>query len=105
MSEKPNRMEKPTVVELKIARKVWDKVFGHVYDVESMDRQRRSEGVHYTVKRSGADDWSCDCKSYIYSTGTVIVQDTKTKKVYKRTCKHIRHCMSKEQMQIKQYYT
>ena len=94
-------MPKPTVVELKIAKKVWDKVFGHVFEVESMDAARRREGTRYTVKQSGADVWSCDCKSYIYSTGTVKVEDTETKKKYNRTCKHIRHCMTKEGMRIK----
>lgn len=91
----------PTKMELKIARQVWDKVFGHVYDVESFDPERKKRGMRYRIKHTGSDDWSCDCKSWIYSSGTETVKDIKTEKVYKRTCKHVRFCMKSEGMETK----
>lgn len=82
---------------LRMAKQVWDKVFGYIYDVESMDYQRKREGIHYKVKHSG-EKWSCTCKSWIFDTGTRTVEDLETGKIYERTCKHIRFCMDKEGM-------
>lgn len=97
-------MEEVSKEALRIANKVWDKVFGHVYDVESMDYGRKREGIIYKVKHSGTDDWSCNCPSWKYQSGVKRVRDTDTNKPYDRTCKHIRHCMVKEGMKIKETY-
>lgn len=98
-------MEKiPTREEMRIANQVWDRVFGIVYDIESFDWHRKHEGVHYKVKHSGSDEWSCDCPSYKFDTGTETVRDTNTGKRYIRTCKHIRFCMHKEGMKLKRSY-
>ncbi|NIO37693.1 hypothetical protein GTO27_08315, partial [Candidatus Bathyarchaeota archaeon] len=59
----------PTKEELLIAKQVWDKVFGIVYDVDSMDWYRKRRGVRYKTKHSGGDEWSCDCQSFEYESG------------------------------------
>jgi len=94
-------MENPTREELRIANKVWDKVFGQVFDVESMDWTRKREGIHYKVKKSGGDEWTCNCKSWIFKSATKTVEDLESGKTYKRTCKHIRFCMKNEGMKLR----
>jgi len=91
-------------LEFKLARKVWDKIFGQIFEVGSMDWSRKHEGIRYNVKRSGSDEWSCDCMSFKFKSGVVKVKDLKTGKEYDRTCKHIRFVMVKEGMKIKPIY-
>lgn len=93
-----------TKEEFRIAKQVWDKVFGQVFDVESMNYYRKREGIRYKVKHSGSDVWTCNCKSWIFMSGTVTVEDLNTGKIYERTCKHIRFCMEKEGKKIKRRY-
>lgn len=97
-------MTKLTKEELRIASQVWDRVFGQVYDVESMDYYRKREGKRYTVKHSGSDEWTCNCPSFIYKTGTQTVEDPETGKRYVDTCKHIRFCMEKEGVKYKRVW-
>jgi len=91
-------------LDFKLAKKVWDKVFGQVFDVESMDWTRRREGVRYKVKHSGSDEWSCDCSSFKFKSGVVTIKDLETGKEYLDTCKHIRFVMQKEGMKTKPSY-
>lgn len=88
--------------EFKLAKKVWDKVFGQIFTVESMDYFRKKEGVKYTVKQSGEDEWTCDCKSFIFHSGVITVEDIQTGKKYRDTCKHIRFSMEQSGMKIKE---
>lgn len=97
-------METASKEAFRIAKKVWDKVFGQVYIVESMDYARKREGIRYETKHSGSDEWSCDCPSYKFESGTSAVRDAVTGKRYERTCKHIRFCMEKEGMKFKRAY-
>jgi len=91
--------------EMKIAKRVWDKIFGKIFDVESMDWSRKQEGVRYKVKRSGSDEWSCDCMSFRFKSGVAKVKDLETGKEYDRACKHILFVMKKEGMKLKEIYS
>ena len=84
--------------DLKVAEKVWDVIFGMEYDIESMDKLRKKEGVHYQVTRHGDGHWTCSCESWKYKTGVenVRLDDIEGKPVLKQTCKHIRFILKKE---------
>lgn len=94
-------MQKASKEAMRIANQVWDKVFGHVYDIESMDYRRKRQGIRYKVKHKGDNTWSCSCMSWKTKTGVRRVQDLDTNKIHERTCKHIRFCMKEEGMKIK----
>jgi len=88
----------PTEEEFALAKKVWDKVFGQEWTIESQDYQRKKEGIKYLVKQKCDDEWSCDCPSFIYGSGTCRIRNIATGKIYENTCKHIRWVMAHEKM-------
>jgi len=89
--------------EFRLASKVWDKIFGQIFTVESMNFLRRRQGIRYEVKKNG-DRWTCNCKSWIFKSGTIAVKDLETNVIHERTCKHIRFVMEKEGMKIRKLY-
>lgn len=92
----------PSKEELRIAKKVWDKVFGQEWTVESMDYYRKKEGKQYIVKKNG-DKWSCNCPSFIFHSGTCSVR-IKGGNLIKDSCKHIRFIMEKEGIKYVKYW-
>lgn len=92
------------IITQKDAKKLWDKLFGVEYTVESMDAQRKSEGVKYKVKHKGDDSWECDCESFFYESGVHDVVMTDTGRRHKKTCKHIRFVMQKEHLPYQKRY-
>lgn len=70
---------------------VWDAIFGKEIITDSFDDQRKREGIKYTVKKHADGKWSCDCPSFVYSSGVVHYHGQLF------TCKHIRHFMNKEE--------
>lgn len=91
-------MSIPTTEGWRIANKVWDAIFGIEYDVESMSYQRK--GQHYKVKHHGNGHWSCNCKSWLFKSGTYPIR-LSNGQVIERTCKHIRLVMKKEGTEFK----
>jgi len=86
------------IVTQKNSKQLWNKLFGIDYTVESMDDLRRSAGTKYTVRHKGDDTWVCDCKSFIFDTGTQSVTMKDTRQKHEKTCKHIRSVMKKEKL-------
>jgi len=80
-------MEKAKVV----ATMVWDKIFGKEIITDSFDSQRKREGIQYTVKKHADGKWTCDCPSFVYSSGVEHYHGQLL------TCKHIRHFMDREE--------
>lgn len=84
-------------------KKLWDKLFGVEYTVESFDHYRKQKGVKYKVAHRGDNSWSCPCESFLYKSGTEDIEDD-SGKVHKDTCKHIRFCMEKEGIKYTRKY-
>jgi len=73
--------------------KVWERVFGKVFKVRSMDYERRKAGITYTVVQIG-NKWKCSCPSFRFKAGLYTVYDIENKVTIGPTCKHIRKCLS-----------
>lgn len=86
------------------AKKVWEKLFGIQYTVQSMDYSRKQEGIKYTVEHRGDDTWVCNCPSFKFHSGTENVEILDTGKIHEDTCKHIRFVMKKEGIAYKRIY-
>jgi len=81
--------------------KLWNKIFGTEYTVESMDYYRKKKGVKYTIHHQGNDTWFCDCMSWRCKSGVQTVEMLDTGKKHERTCKHIRFVMKNEGLRYK----
>jgi len=97
-------MTEQFIITQKEAKKLWDKLFGVEYTVESMDHWRKKQGVKYKTHHKGDDTWECNCESFKYDSGTIQVTMLDTGRVHPKTCKHIRYVMEKEKMPFKESY-
>lgn len=95
-------MQEEFIITQKEAKKLWDKLFGVEYTIESFDDRRKEQGVKYKVFHKGDDTWECNCESFKYDTGTRKVTMVDTGTVHPKTCKHIRYVMGEEKMKYKE---
>ena len=96
-----HRVKERFQVTKREAKKLWDKLFGIEYTVESMDYYRKQHGVKYTTKHKGDDTWECSCESFKYESGIKSVEMIDTGRKHEKTCKHIRYIMNEEKLEYR----
>jgi len=81
-------------------KKVWDKVFGKEYTIESFDYLRKKHGIRYTVEYKGDGSWTCSCQSFLFKSGTIDIriEDSLGERILRDTCKHIRFILACEKI-------